>query len=77
MGWGFGDACGFGVPVDTQAGKAGGDPMMKGWPVTLGIWGAEGATEFLRRGSIGVTKPVAQGKHGLEGSQPRWGLLME
>lgn len=42
--------------VDTQAGKLGGGPNIKGWPATLGIWGAEGASEFLSREMIRVTK---------------------
>lgn len=55
--------------VDTQAGKAGGGPNSKGWPATLGIWGAKGASEFLSRGMMRVTKPVAHGKGGLKGSE--------
>lgn len=60
--------------VGTQAGKAGGGPNIKGWPATLGIWGTKGASELLSRGMIRVTKSVAHGKGGLEGSQQRLGV---
>lgn len=41
--------------VNSQAGKAGGEPNIKGWPATLGVWGAKGSSEFLSREMIRVT----------------------
>lgn len=68
-GRGFGDHEGLVSWVDTRAGKADGGANTKGWPATLGISRAKGASEFLSRGMIRVTQPVAHRKGGLEGSQ--------